>query len=521
MPALRHRSLAFLAGLVIATLVAAAPGAGAVAPLDCSSANLQTAIDAATSGDTISFTGTCVGNFTIDSKSLTLQGSGDAILDANGTGRPLTVHGPATQVVTLDDLLVSGGNVTGLDANGGGILADGGSLALNRSVVRGNSVTGTGIGAGGGISFSPIVGGVQSLTLTDSSVSENTGAGLGPGIGGGIEYVSAGDPLTLVRSTVSGNTISGIGSSTLGGGLSVEAGTLSVTNSTISGNTATAAGISLAAGGGIDLVSPEGGTILGSTITQNQSVGTLGSGGGVTQEAGAFPLTLTSTILAGNAASTGPDCSNLIFPILSGDDNLIGNTTGCTFASQPGDLLNVPQPVLPLLNNGGGTLTHFLPLGSPARNAYAAPCATVTDQRGIARAQSGNCDIGAMEVEVGFPPLLCTISGTAAGETITGTARNDTICGENGNDTLSGGGGGDLLVGGLQHDTLDGNQGNDVLRGKEGRDTLVDSTGADWFFGGYGADSIDSLDTVADDTVDGGRGVDACTHDLGDSVTSC
>jgi hypothetical protein len=519
----RSRFAPILAGMVFASVAVLAPGARATVPLDCSSANLQTAIDAATSGDTITFTGTCMGNFTIDSKTLTLQGSGDAIISAGGSGRPLTIHGPSTQVVTLDDLLVTGGNVATAAAQGGGILADGGSLALNRSVVRGNvAAASVDPAQGGGIYFSPVLGGTQTLTLTDSSVSDNTAITPSTAFGGGIEFASAEDALTLLRSTVSGNTVSGNGGSSLGGGISIEAGPLVATNSTISGNTAAAAGVAGSEGGGIDLITPEGATITSSTIVQNHAVGTSPRGGGIAIPVPpALPVTLTSTILAGNSATTDPDCFNSILPVTSGDHNLVGDITGCAITPQPGDLLNVPQPVMPLLNNGGGTLTHFLPLGTPARDAYAPPCASPTDQRGVARPQLGNCDIGAMEVQALFPSLLCTISGTAASETIAGTSRNDTICAGDGNDTVGGGAGGDLLLGGLGNDTLNGGAGDDVMRGKAGADSLVDLDGTDSFYGGYGADGIDSLDGQGGDTVNGGRGIDSCDTDAGDSVSSC
>ncbi|MCL4300803.1 MAG: Ig-like domain repeat protein [Anaerolineae bacterium] len=51
----------------------------------------------------------------------------------------------------------------------------------------------------------------------------------------------------------------------------------------------------------------------------------------------------------------------------------------------------------PLANNGGSTPTHALLPGSPAINAGNNTSCLTTDQRGIARPQQGQCDIGAFE----------------------------------------------------------------------------------------------------------------------------
>jgi hypothetical protein len=51
----------------------------------------------------------------------------------------------------------------------------------------------------------------------------------------------------------------------------------------------------------------------------------------------------------------------------------------------------------PLTNNDGPTETHALVAGSPAIDAAGATC-SATDQRGIARPQGADCDIGAVEV---------------------------------------------------------------------------------------------------------------------------
>jgi hypothetical protein len=505
-----------------ATTAVIVPGpwaTAAVTPVDCPADDLQAAINAAAGGDTLQISGTCTGNFTITSKSLILQGVGDAIITANGSGRPLTIHDTLGQTVTVNDLLVTGGNLSGVVARGGGILADGGSLVLNRSAVADNTLSGGASGAAGaGIWFQPTLSlAGQTLVLTDTTVSDNIGTAVGAALGGGV-FVNGPDGSTVSRSTLSGNSMSSTTETSAGGAVYELGGALAMTNSTMSENTV-GTGVGIANGGGI--YTAAGGSLTSSTVADNTATGALGQGGGVFLPLGGLTLTLTATILGGNSAATGPDCSTLASSIQSGDHNVISASAGCAFSSQPGDVLDQDPQLGRLINHGGGTLTHFLPLGSPARDLFAGPCPVATDQRGIHRPQLGECDSGAFEVSAGFPDFLCTVFGTAGADVLSGTSRNDTVCGFDGSDVIVGGARHDLLVGGERADALDGAVGNDVLKGKKGGDSLIDGTGADDLHGGYGSDDIDSLDGLADDTIDGGRGIDSCTADPGDSVTDC
>jgi len=506
----------------VATMAVIVPGpwaTAAITPVNCPTDDLQAAIDAAAGGDTLQISGTCAGNFIVTSKSLILQGVGDAIITADGSGRPLTVQNTLGQSVTVNDLLITGGNVSGVVARGGGILADGGSLILDRSTVAGNTLSGGASGAAGaGIWFQPALSLLgQSLVLTDTTVSDNTGTAVGAAQGGGI-FVNGLSGSTVNRSALSGNSMSSTTGTSAGGAVYQLGGAIAMTNSTVSENMV-GTGVDTANGGGIYIAA--GGSLTGSTVADNTATGPLGQGGGVFLPVGALALTLTATILGGNSATTGPDCSTLASSIQSGDHNVISATAGCAFSSQPGDILDQDPQLGRLINHGGGTLTHFLPLGSPARDLFAGPCPVATDQRGIHRPQFGACDSGAFEVARGFPDFLCTILGTTGVDVLGGTSRNDTVCGSKGNDVIVGGARHDLLVGGVGADALDGVGGNDVLKGKKGRDSLVDVTGADDFYGGYGSDDIDSLDSLGDDMIDGGRGIDSCAADPGDTVTDC
>ena len=63
-----------------------------------------------------------------------------------------------------------------------------------------------------------------------------------------------------------------------------------------------------------------------------------------------------------------------------------------------GDMTGNTDPVLaPLADYGGPTLTHLPMPGSLAIDAGNCSSGPLTDQRGIARPQNDNCDIGSVE----------------------------------------------------------------------------------------------------------------------------
>jgi hypothetical protein len=129
--------------------------------------NLQTAIDAATSRDTLQIRGLCVGNFTVATNlklvGKPMVGYPKATLDGNDAGRVLFV---GRVNVTIDSLAIKNGRApfVGPGLFGGGIFNDG-ALTLNGS----SSVSGSTAAIGGGIAND------GTLTLNDSSsVTGNT-----------------------------------------------------------------------------------------------------------------------------------------------------------------------------------------------------------------------------------------------------------------------------------------------------------------------------------------------------------
>lgn len=150
-------------------------------------ADLQTAIDTANSGDTLSITGTQIGNFVIN-KDLTLKGSKNAILDGNHAGTVLSVGTINNIVVYIDNLSIQNGHA----AIGGGIL-NFATLHLNKVNVTNN----TSDSDGGGIYSNSIL---AHLSISNSLIENNTAVIRGGGI-----YNDDGS-LMIKGSEISGNT---------------------------------------------------------------------------------------------------------------------------------------------------------------------------------------------------------------------------------------------------------------------------------------------------------------------------
>lgn len=228
----------------------------------------------------------------------------------------------------------------------GGALRSVGSGILNitDSIFEGNS----GASYGGALSI-----GLVTTNITSSIIRSNTLTGSGGG-GGGI-HIESGRTVTIITTTIANNV-----SLWRGGGIHNE-GTLTTIGSTVSGNTAVNAGGGVytmgnttirnstissnsGAGGGIYAQTPDGGlnlsnvTITGnSTTLANAAGGIFGWGGYSTRRA-----YTQNTIIAGNSNTAGgpPDCyTDAGALLISNGYTLLGNNTGCAYTSSTGDLV--------------------------------------------------------------------------------------------------------------------------------------------------------------------------------------
>jgi len=336
-----------------------------------------------------------------------------------------------SNTVTLTDSTIIGNSA---NSGGGGIFADEGStVTLTNSTIMGNSAN----EEGGGIFVAPS----SSVTLTDSTImgnSANSGGGIhkvdsfvtltnstisgntAEGNGGGIFVVGSGATI-LTNCTILGNsaqngggffvgsislvrltnsTVSGNSAESAGGGIRAFYGEVALTNSTISGNSANiVAGIYASDSSEV--------TLTNSTVSRNSA---LLTGGIYTSSS---TLSLNNSIIAGNTDSFVDRQLILNSSAFSAtSNNLFGDssqTSAQAFSGvslNPANIIatsdgNTPTPLTsilaPLANNGGLTLTHALPEGSPAVNAGDNSACPARDQRGQFRNDS-RCDIGAFEL---------------------------------------------------------------------------------------------------------------------------
>ena len=382
---------------------------------DCSlreavkAANTDSPVDACPAGsgaDTINLPS---GTYTLTSgSSLAILSS----LNLSGAGADTTIIEAAAAAGVADfrvllvgadvgDVAVSG--VTIRHGDGGGGVGGGGIRSLARLTVSNSTITNNTARFGGGISAG------RSLTLSNTTVNNNN-ADAG---GGGI--VNSGT-LIVTNSTFNGN----FGGPASGGAIfNTRFGTLAVTNSTLSGNSA-------GRGGGIE----NRGTVTLTNSTISNNTATI-AGAGNNNEFGGT-TTLKNTIIANFAPKF--DCTGGGFTSLG--NNL--DSDGTCNLTATGDLPNTNPLLGPLADNGGSTKTHELLTGSPAIDAVlVADCTDpdgspiTTDQRGVARPQGLDCDIGAFELEPAAPDMrMIKDDGgvtVAPGDTIVYTLEFDNL----------------------------------------------------------------------------------------------
>ncbi|CAD6875183.1 choice-of-anchor Q domain-containing protein [Methylomonas fluvii] len=345
-----------------------------------------------------------------------------------------------------------------------------GSCTLREAVANANSdsdTTGGDCPAGSGadtITFGVNGTTVLNSTLTISDADGLTLDSLGRSVtlsGGNavrVLWVTPGAGLTLKNLTVANGY-----ADPLGGGVYNQFGSLTVLNSTFVGNTATRTGGGIANYSDTTLANPGGNlTVVNSTFSGNRSVF-----GGAIRNSG-ISATITNSTIVGNSVQLpvcppGFFCSledngggienlgtlNLHNSIVAGNTAAVGDadiggsptTASYNLIGFPANLFyrwNGVDPILPvhgsngnitgvdastlveasLANHGGPTQTLALIPGSGAIDAADnLLCATVpvnnVDQRGLARPQGPQCDIGAFELE-SAPAADLAVSGTVS-----------------------------------------------------------------------------------------------------------
>jgi hypothetical protein len=346
----------------------------------------------------------------------------------NGEPRFRIFHVAASGALTLEGLTIQGGHAAfdpELDHSGfgGGLLNDGGAVEISDCTFRSNRAD-----YGGGVH---VLDG--SVAITGSTLTDNTSIFFqGGGFGSGGDLTSGGSTviaqsaivdnhgsgvvnfqgdISIERSSVAGNSGSGLenfygtltadnsaifdnAKSGTGGGVSNATGTVTITDSTIAGNNATSHG------GGIYTDHFSGGTLTLTNVTVSDN-SSSGFGGGLFAEHDGVQL--QNTIVAGNHAGFGADCSGSVASLFTSlGNNLIGDPADCAIALLPSDLTG--DAGLGAFTDDGTPGNGHLPLLGDSQAVDAgdhASCAPA-DQVGQVRIDGdgdGNivCDIGAVE----------------------------------------------------------------------------------------------------------------------------
>lgn len=304
--------------------------------------------------------------------------TGGAPADGGGGG----IRGSATSTIVLTNSLVERNMTVAGNGDGGGVLAA--EVTVANSTIRENATAGSAADGGG------VAAGY--LTLDGSVVADNLTTGE-RSTGGGVFAQAA----EITASAIHGNATTGTEAD--GGGVAVAF--VEMTNSTVAFNTT--AGIE-ADGAGIFTGSP---TLNHVTVTGNSAAGEGTDGGGVfvanKAESGFY-----NSIFVGNAAAVGAD---LFAPagIASAAVNLVGGDADDVFAATQAVLSDTDGDGVAdadtgllagsLAANGGPTPTAMLLADGPAVDAADEDRAAADDQRGVARPQGEQSDLGALERE--------------------------------------------------------------------------------------------------------------------------
>ncbi len=494
----RARRFARAAGLcacataIISTALSGVADASAIvvtSTADSGAGSLREALIGSNPGDTIRIP--TPGDYQVTSaelavtKNVSIEGSGRTVrIVGDGDNRVFNV---TAGNVTLSDLTVTGGGLSGPVVHGGGIINAAGTLLLRDVTVTGNSVSNSsgGIPAGGGVfneagtlqivdstisantaAVTPKGGGVPegggvanemgSVTITRSSITGNTASIAEPGgvpEGAGVE--SSSGALTIADSAVSANTAIG-GSVAEGGGIVALNTTTVINGATVSGNVASEIGASTIGEAGGILQSKGSLSLLNSTITANSATGEFSEAGGLQARETSAVITNSTivanvvsgaksaggnvqarekatvrpqnTIIAAGTGTTGPNCSVEPESAIQSQGHNLDSLNDCSFTAA-GDLVNADPLIAPLGINGGPTQTMALASSSPAIDAADGAACPPTDQRGVLRPAGTGCDIGAFELATPRATSGLASEVGLSSATLAGVAANPELAG--------------------------------------------------------------------------------------------
>ncbi|REK06404.1 MAG: CSLREA domain-containing protein [Acidobacteria bacterium] len=273
----------------------------------------------------------------------------------------------------LEALGITGGNLSGVDENGAGVLGFT-DLEIRRATILANETT---QGVGGGVA----VEGQSDLSVFESAFLDNDAF-----LGSAISTFEG-------EATVEDSVFEDNGPSAV----NLFRSKADILRSTFTGN-APAAFSAFTDG---PLV-----TVENSTFSDNEQAMTLFGNGPIAlryltmvQGSGLELVNVQNSNVTIRASALDGDCGGLFLLGSLGDNVKSGGS--CTTAG-PGDQINVGSPIPglgPLADNGGPTATHRIVdrQVSPMAGEVPSGCSSVVDQRGMVR---NACDAGATDYEV-------------------------------------------------------------------------------------------------------------------------
>lgn len=340
--------------------------------------------------------------------------SGSTFISVNNAGgvMQLSIAGGGENAALTGDLdvtsfvtIVGPGTI-----NGGGIdrifhIHNGGTLDLLSITLTGGQTPAT---ENGGAIL--VEGNGSSLRVVSAQISNNTATSRG-----GALRVQNGATADIQSASIIGNT-----AVFAGGGISVIQASLTLTNTTVYNNTVTNG-----SGGGIAVENSNAINVIRLNNVTIASNAASNRGGGLVNFDTIRPV-LTNTVLDGNTAINGsPNCAHVtndsVFESLG--NNLIANTTGCLGATIA-DLTNVSAGLAAATVIFG--MTHLKPASTSSNvvNAGGTFSCAPTDAIGTSRPQGSGCDIGAIELAVGFAGSILATPTAAIGEDVTITVSD-------------------------------------------------------------------------------------------------
>ncbi len=290
----------------------------------CPGESLQTAITAASDGDTILVAdGTCTENITIDGKDLTIRainGPTMAIIDGSDGGGNTPVFSLINGADTvLDGLKIQNGART-WGFYGAGIYISESSPTINNCVIDSNSTTYDAAGLYLTTTSSSVV------TITDSTFSNNSA-----GRNGGAIFMEQGGTVVMSGCTVAGNSAADGGGFYLYDGTGGATSSFTMVNSTFDGNTATHEGGGIYANAAVATSDIQLSISAGSEI-KNSTATAYGAGLYLKNVGATFVASITDSTVSYNINSGGTSYGGGLYAV---DVNPL-TVSGCTFDHNEG-----------------------------------------------------------------------------------------------------------------------------------------------------------------------------------------